>query len=118
MHVYVGTGNAAGNQPSSLAFTPANPDKTEKITFTSERPGKLHWGVNSWKLPGSVIWPENTIIWPDNKAVETPMKKTADGRYQLVIGPFTECSPEVTSIEAVMHFDDNTWGKDIAIIFR
>jgi hypothetical protein len=49
---------------------------------------------------------------------ETPLIKTADGNYQLVVGPFTECSPAVTSIEAVMHFDDNTWGKDIAVIFK
>ncbi len=57
---------------------------------------------------------ELRVLWDS----ETPLIKTAEGNYQLVVGPFTECSPAVTSIEAVMHFDDNTWGKDIAVIFK
>ncbi|MBU1108501.1 MAG: hypothetical protein KKB51_17635 [Candidatus Riflebacteria bacterium] len=115
MHVYVGTGKPTDNQSAGLTFTPAAPKKSDTLVFTSDRPGKLHWGVNSWKLPSSKLWPESTVIWPDNKAVETPMQKTSAGKYQLSVGPFTDTVPEVTSIEAVMHFDDNSWGKDVSI---
>jgi len=117
MHVFVGNGTGNGGNASSydLVFSPSNPKPSDRITFTLNRPGKLHWGVNKWNLPHSAFWPKDTVIWPDNKAVETPMLKTGDGKYQTILGPFNDPERPVGQIDAVAHFDDNSWGKDITI---
>jgi hypothetical protein len=117
MHVYVGTsaGSGTGAGSPDLTFIPEAPKAGDAVTFTSTRPGKLHWGVNNWKLPSSQLWPPDTIIWPDNKAVQTPLRKAGEGKYQVTIGPFTEGQTPIERIDAVVHFDDGTWGKDILV---
>lgn len=118
LHVFVGNGGSGSAATVGLAFTPQAPKPTDKITFTVDRPGKLHWGVNGWTLPPAALWPQGTVIWADNKAVETPFEKVSDGKFQVVIGPFADPDRPVTKIDVVAHFDDNTWGKDFAIPLR
>jgi hypothetical protein len=114
MHVYVGSGeiSGGGTGQADLVVAPAKPRAGDRITFTSRRPGKLHWGINGWKLPHSAYWPKDTVIWPDNKAVETPMVKGADGIFTTVIGPLNDPAKPVAQVDAVMHYEDTSWGQD------
>ena len=115
LHVYVGTGSGGTGGGNALTFTPTKPTIQSTIRFTSTRPGFLHWGVNRWTLPPTALWPANTELWPDNKAVETPMAKGEDGKYHLEIGPFVLPDRPITELNAVLHFQDDTWGTDVTI---
>lgn len=114
LHVYIGKG-ATGQGSGGLTWMPKQPRTDEIIVFTSDRPGKLHWGVNGWKVPSAAIWPKGTILWPDNKAVETPFEADASGTFRCAVGPVSAGAMAVSSIEAVVHFDDNTWGADTKV---
>jgi len=117
LHVYVGTGSGSGpgSGGTGLTWKPEKPTLSDRIVFTADRPGKLHWGINGWTLPPSAIWPRETVIWPDHKAVETPMVKVGEGKYHLEIGPFDTLPTPIKRLDAVMHFDDGSWGKDALI---
>ncbi|MFZ2958081.1 MAG: hypothetical protein WA705_14430 [Candidatus Ozemobacteraceae bacterium] len=118
LHVYVGTGEGGdngNNGAKDLTWTPLQPTAHDVVTLTSSKPGMLHWGVNGWVLPPTPIWPKNTVTWPDNKAVETPMTKTASGTWSVEIGPFNDADRPIRKIDAIMHFDGNAWGKDVTV---
>ncbi|MBF0499628.1 MAG: hypothetical protein HQM09_05820 [Candidatus Riflebacteria bacterium] len=117
LHVYVGNGatSDSGNGTDDLTWTPLQPSPRDIVTFTSSKHGTLHWGVNGWMLPPSPVWPKDTVIWPDNKAVETQMIKNASGTWSVDVGPFGDASRPIHEIDAIMHFDGNAWGKDASV---
>ncbi|MBF0548636.1 MAG: hypothetical protein HQM08_29670 [Candidatus Riflebacteria bacterium] len=113
MNVYVGNNNNPGG--SDLSWDPTSPDNDATVKFISGKSGKLHWGINNWILPPTVLWPSETQIWGDSKAVESPMIKTSSGTFECEFGPLKKSSFPIKEIDAVMHYDDNTWGKDVKI---
>ncbi len=118
LHVYVGNGNGSGTGgPGNLTWAPAQPKPGDAITFTSDRPAKLHWGINGWTLPPTALWPEGTVIWPDRKAVETPLVKSG-AAYVATIRTTATSEPVLKKIDVVLHYDDNTWGKDASITLQ
>jgi len=111
-HVYIG---ASSGGVIAGEWQPVEPDKNAVITIWANQPGKLHWGVNNWNMPHSVYWPAGTFAWGDGKAVETPLIKTGD-TYSIQIGPFNRTEQNVTEVNFVFHYDNNTWGQDKKII--
>ncbi len=112
LHVYVGKGAGGGG----AAWEPQEPGPGDRLTIFADRAATLHWGVNGWTLPAKGYWPAGTTPWADGKAVDTAMVK-AGQRYQTVLGPFSDPAQAVTSVNFVLRFADDTWGKDTTIKF-
>ncbi len=116
LHVYVGDAGASG---PDLVVEPGTPSASDAITITSNRPGTLHWGVNSWTVPHAVYWPQGSVVWGDGKAVRTPLLPTADGRYAAKVGPFNRPEQAVREMNFIINYSNGAWGpKDTRIIIR
>lgn len=126
-HVWIGdgTGSSGGGTSGSVTWTPTDPTKDDKIIIKviSSKSAKLHWGVNavgnSWTTPNQAYWPTGTTLFNNQgPAVETPFVKNGD-TLTLELGPFNNAAQVVTSVNFVIHFDDNSWdnnsGKDYKI---
>ncbi len=110
------TVGSASPVPEKPVWIPLKPTQDDIIVIFSERPGYLHWGVNGWKKPDEVFWPENSTLWTDGVAVETPMSAFPEhDAFQAVIGPFNSDIQNVESIDFVFHYLDGTWGRDMKV---
>lgn len=113
MKVTVG---AASPEPDTPVWIPPKPTQDDIIIVFSDRPGYLHWGVNGWKKPAEIYWPDDSTLWTDGVAIETPMEVFPErGGFQTVIGPFNKDVQAVDSVEFVYHYLDGSWGKDMKI---
>ncbi|HEY3444811.1 MAG TPA: MYXO-CTERM sorting domain-containing protein [Myxococcales bacterium] len=107
-HVYVGAGT--GTPSGKVGWSPSQPTRSDAVTLWAPKPGKLHWGVDGWKLPPQSLQPAGTVSF-DAKSVETPLAgPDAEGRYTTVLGPFTGTA--VSTINFVIHYDDGTWNNN------
>ena len=107
-HVYVGQG---GGSSSSVGWSPQPVRRSDRVLVWAGKAGKLHWGVNSWKLPARELWPAGTVEFGDGKSVETPLAgPDSQGRFSVQLGPFT--GTDVTIIDFVIHHDDGTWDNN------
>jgi len=114
---YVFVGKTAGSEPDKPCWSPANPSSSDRIVITSEKPGKLHWGVNNWTIPATCYWPAGSEKWSDGKSIETPLSPSAGG-FAAEIGPFNEPGAKVASVNFVFHYTDGSWSKDKTITIR
>ncbi len=113
---YVFVGGTAGPEPEKSCWTPEDPCSNDVITISSAKPGKLHWGVNGWKMPEESLWPAGTVKWSDGKAVETLLVPSDDGKsYCAKLGPFNKAAIAVNAVNFVFHNSDGTWGSDKTI---
>ena len=112
-HVYVGNKMSEIQKP----YLPLNPTKDDVITFTSNLPGTLHWGVNGWNEPAEIYWPIDSTPWGDGKALRSQFQSLEDGSgYFIEIGPFNNEEFEVIEINATINYENGTWlGKDYKI---
>ncbi|MBN2103695.1 T9SS type A sorting domain-containing protein [bacterium] len=86
---------------NQATWEPSDPDFGDTLTITFDpslsaligtdaQNVKLHWGINEgshgdWNPPPETIWPEGSVLWNDAKAIQSPMVKTEDGKWTLVI---------------------------------
>ncbi len=113
---YVHVGDASGPEPEKPCWTPENPAAGDTITITSSRAGKLHWGINGWKMPPESLWPAGTVKWNDGKAVETLLVPSQDGKSHFIkLGPFNNENGAVSALNFVFHNADGSWGSDKTI---
>jgi hypothetical protein len=111
MHVWVG--DAAG-QPGDI-WSPSEPTAADVITFTWNRAGFLHWGVDGslnghWLAPPAEYWPAGSTLWADGRAIESPLAgPDAEGNYTLQLGPFD--GTPVEEVNFVFHHADGTWSS-------
>jgi hypothetical protein len=81
-------------------WTPSSPNPGDTLVITydpsiGQLPAasdtiKLHWGINqkgpgNWHQPPQIMWPPKTKPMADGKAVQTPMNKQGDGKWQVQI---------------------------------
>ena len=118
-HVYIGTGEGQLPTDGNVTWLPASPTSLETIIITCKNAtaaSKLHWGVNGWNAPDGVYRPEGTVA-VSAKAVETPFRQ-AEGKWQVVIGPFDNPAQAVTAVNFVIKHEsswDNNGGSDYLI---
>ncbi|MAT58384.1 MAG: hypothetical protein CMF23_10480 [Ignavibacteriae bacterium] len=127
-HVWVGnysSGGGGGN--SNLTISPDDPTNEDLITIkivNASQGAKLHWGVNAqgsnWVTPNQVYWPNGSELFDGSgPAVESPF--TGNDTLTIQIGPFNKPEQTVTSVDFVIHYNDNTWdnnnGQDYHITF-
>ncbi|MDZ7373286.1 MAG: alpha-amylase family glycosyl hydrolase [candidate division KSB1 bacterium] len=75
--------------------------------------GYLHWGVNGWKEPISAYWPPGTFRWGDGAAVESPLQGPDANRVcSITLGPFTDPRQQVSSVDFVIHWSNNSWDNN------
>lgn len=128
-HVWVGDattgGGGGGGGSSRVTWTPTSPTGDDVISITiggASGGAKLHWGVNgagsSWQTPNEAYWPQGTARFGSGSAVETPFTQDGD-TLRLQIGPFNHAAQRVTTVNFVIHWDNDTWdnngGRDYAI---
>jgi len=117
-YVHVGD-TPACPEPEKSCWTPENPGPDDAIIITSSKPGKLHWGINGWKIPAESLWPSGTVKWSDGKAVETLLVQSEDGKsYRAKLGPFGKSGAPVEAVNFVFHNADGTWGSDKIISIK
>ncbi len=122
-HVWVGDGQGTTPGNSSLTWLPEKPKKDDTLTiklFGVNQGAKLHWGVNGFKEPINAYWPSGTTVFTAGNSVESPFVNTdSAGVIQINVGPFNNPLQDVTQIDFVIHYNDNTWdnnsGKDYKI---
>lgn len=113
-HVFVGDGSGSDGGGGTQLWTPTNPTANQQLTIYGSilgKPGKLHWGVNSWAQPSSEYWPSNsTTTVYDTQSVETQMLFNGTS-YYITVGPFNK-TQSVTEVNFVFHWDDGTWDNN------
>lgn len=114
---YVFVGRTQGGGQDKPCWSPQAPDASQKITIVSEKPGKLHWGVNNWTLPAACYWPAGSEKWSDGKSIETPLAPSSVG-FAAEIGPFDQAEAKVAAVNFVFHYTDGSWSKDKTITVR
>lgn len=122
-HVWVGDGQGTTPGNSSLTWLPEKPKKDDTLTIKLSgvnQGAKLHWGVNGFKEPINAYWTSGTTVFTAGKSVESPfVNADSAGVIQIKIGPFNNPLQNVTQIDFVIHYNDNTWdnnsGKDYKI---
>lgn len=122
-HVYVGLSNSGGGGggQNGVFWSPQQPNLNDIITITHTDAtigAKLHWGVSTngltWQTPNSTYWPSGSYLFNGTgPAIESEMTGP-DNENQLTIqlGPFNNPDQIVTSIDFVVHFDNNTWNNN------
>lgn len=98
-----------------MPYKPQYPTTSDVITIVSDKKAFLHWGVNSWKVPAKEYWPANSAAWHDGKSVESEMIPSGN-KYIIKLGPFNKTAVE--SVNFVLHYIDDTWGKDYNITIK
>lgn len=121
-HVWIGANEGSGSS-GGLSWTPLNPTPDDSITISIDGAGigaTLHWAVNGWQQPDVVYRPAGTTLWSDNIAARTTMDGPADNMLSITLGPFNNPVQTVTSLDFVIHYNDNTWdnnsGNDYHIV--
>jgi len=111
--------NVLDNIDNGVSWFPENPTQNDEITvFIKNDPtllqytGKLHWGVNGWKMPNIVYQPEGTT--PSADVVGTTLiKDNADATvYYLTFRPFNDEAQKVTVLNFVIKYGNNTWNSN------
>lgn len=119
-HVYVGP-SSGGSGQTGVFWTPQNPTLDDVITITEtdvSTGAKLHWGVtvngDSWETPDAAYWPAGSSLWNGvGPAIESPMQgPDNDGNITIQIGPFNNPAQVVTSVDFVIHYNNNTWNNN------
>ena len=76
-----------------------------ELVVVSDKPGRLHWGVDGWRLPAVALRPAGSQV-AGSGAVETRLTGPGpDGRYRVRVGPLAG----VRSVQMVLRNDDGTW---------
>lgn len=112
-HVWIGE-NSGGSE-GGLSWSPLNPTPDDSITISINGAGigaTLHWGVNGWQQPNAVYRPAGTILWSDNVAARTPMNGPVDNVLSVTVGPFNNPLQQVSVLDFVINYDDNTWDNN------
>jgi len=120
-HVYVGPTNTGGGGQNGVFWIPENPDLNDVITITQtdmSQEAKLHWGVTTdgqtWQTPNNSYWPTGSALFNGSgPAIESPMNgPDGDGNITIQLGPFNNPAQVVTSIDFVIHYNDNSWNNN------
>ncbi|MDD3095828.1 MAG: T9SS type A sorting domain-containing protein [Candidatus Neomarinimicrobiota bacterium] len=114
-HVWIGEYNGGGSSGSGLSWSPLNPAPDDSITISIEGAGMgatLHWGVNQWQQPIPAYRPAGSALWSDNVAVRTPMQGPESNVLSVKIGPFNDPAQAVTTVDFVIHYEDNSWDNN------
>ncbi len=105
-----------GSARAQVSWDPPSPSPYSTVTIQvagCTKGGYLHWGVNGWKEPIQAYWPPGTFRWGDGAAVESPLQgPDAAGVCSITLGPFTDPSQPVSSIDFVIHWNDDTWDNN------
>ncbi|MCF8403891.1 MAG: hypothetical protein K9H58_08100 [Bacteroidales bacterium] len=109
------TGDAIGLY--SVSWMPESPLDNEYITITVmgvTQGAWLHWGVNGWQTPDMAYWPAQTEPFPGGgTAVQTVMMgPDQNPQLTLVLGPFNNPNQQVSEINFVIHYFDETWDNN------
>ena len=116
LHVFVGVANGGPNPVPTTLWSPSNPTSNDVITIRasqSNKPGKFHWGVNTWTPPNAVYWPTSTVTAPYNtQAVQTVLISTEAGKYFVQIGPFSRSTVPVSVVDFVFNYNDGSWDNN------
>lgn len=123
-HVYVGGSNAGsgnyGHSNPNLSWTPLWPQKGDTITITvinQSQGGQLHWGVNEngnrWTSPIAAYYPTGSSLFNGSgPAIESPFNGPNAGTLSLQIGPFNDPSQDISEVNFVIHYNDNSWDNN------
>ncbi|MBK9357724.1 MAG: hypothetical protein IPN08_10110 [Bacteroidales bacterium] len=121
-HVYVGPSNTGGGSgQSGVYWTPANPTSNDIITITQTDVtvgANLHWGVKegslSWQTPDVAYWPAGSALFsPTGLSIESPMSgPDGEGNITIQLGPFNNPAQEVSMVDFVFHYSNNTWNNN------
>ena len=122
-HVWIGESYSSGGGSRGLSWLPVNPTPDDSITLTIDGVGQgatLHWAVNGWKQPIAAYRPTGSSMWSDNVACRTDFNGPENNTLTVNIGPFNDPSQDVTEINFVINYADNTWdnnnGNDYRIV--
>ncbi len=111
--------NVIENIPDGISWIPTDPTKNDVITVFVKNDakliqygGKLHWGVNAWQKPIAAYQPQGTVASAD--VVATPLTKDANDAslYSLSFGPFNNTSQNVSTVNFVINYGNNTWNNN------
>ncbi len=94
---------------NSVLVEPTNPVFSDKLIFTSKKPGILVWGANNWVTPDESYWPEGSEKRKSG-AVQSPLKKIGDKEYVCELGPFNG-EIKYDKIDFTFIYEDGTWMK-------
>jgi hypothetical protein len=123
-HVYVGESNTGGGGggggQNGVTWIPEYPTRDDIITITQTNTtegGKLHWGVNLngslWQTPDQAYWPAGSYLFNGSgPAVESSMNGPSGGNLTITLGPFNNPNQQVSGIDFVIHFNNNTWNNN------
>ncbi len=115
-HVWIGNGTGGGTTTGGVSWQPLNPTINDTITVTvggAPQGANLHWGVNTWTLPNQVYWTPGTLIFGSGPSVESPFgSPDSSGTIKIKLGPFNNSLQNVSSVDFVIHFNDNTWNNN------
>ena len=122
-HVYVGESNTGGNSGNDIVqWNPTNPNKNDIIEITVNQAytgAKLHWGVNNWQEPNQVYWTTNTSLFNgEGPAVQSPMNGPNNEILSISIGPFNNEVQEVSEVNFVISFNDNSWNNNNGMDYK
>jgi len=123
-HVYVGGSNAGsgnyGHNNPNLSWSPQWPQKGDTITITvtnQNQGAHLHWGVNEngnrWTSPILAYYPNGSYLFNGNgPAIESAFNGPTNSTLSLKIGPFNDPSQDISEVNFVIHYNDNTWDNN------
>jgi hypothetical protein len=92
---------------AALIITPPRPKQGESVRISSDKPGRLHWGVNAWRPPAHDDRPPGSTF--ELGAVETRLQGQG-GSYSVTLGPFH--SSAVHELNFVLRLDNGQWQSD------
>ena len=99
---------------NSVMVEPTSPSFSDKLTFTSKKPGILVWGANNWATPDKSYWPEGSKIRKSG-SVQSPLKKIGDKEYTCELGPF-EGDIKYDRLDFTFIYEDGTWLKKYEVV--
>lgn len=103
----------AKESSAAVTVTPRLATEGDTVTIRSDKPGRLHWGVNGWRRPAPADLPRGSRLL--ERAAESPLEAAGQG-WQLELGPFDH--GRVHELNFVVRHDDGTWGRDLGSDFR
>lgn len=111
--------NAAAYFQAEVAshWSPDFPTIHDQVTVLFEKPGRLIWAINDWKLPPREYWPQGSrqTTYQGRPVVATPLDAAEiDGLFTTLIGPFKHVTP-VHSVNFLAKFDDKTSTRDFVV---
>lgn len=101
---------------AGVIVSPSNPNRGESVRIESDKPGRLHWGVNGWRRPAPDDVPLGSTFGAG--AMESRLI-SQNGRYSLTLGPFT--NGVVQELNFAIRLDSGIWdsngGKNYRVYF-